>query len=132
MDAETYETLRDELIQELEALEDDDTGQHPIQRVFKREEVYEGPYLEDAPDLVTLDAPQYHNKGGIGKRTLFGESEWRGNNARQGLYVLSGDTGSSSRVNAEIYDLAPTILRLFDLPVPDDMDGTVLDPVAQT
>ncbi|MEO0250220.1 MAG: hypothetical protein ABIN58_12000 [candidate division WOR-3 bacterium] len=27
---------------------------------------------------------------------------------------------------AQIVDLAPTILHLFDLPVPDDMDGKVL------
>lgn len=132
MDTDTYEAFREQLIRELERLEDDETSQHPVQRVFKREDIYEGPYLDDAPDLVALDAPRYHNKGGIGKRTLFGESEWRGNNARQGLYVLADDTEGCSRVDAEIYDLAPTILHLFGLSVPDDMDGTPLDPVAQT
>ncbi|WP_313692309.1 alkaline phosphatase family protein [Halorarum halobium] len=129
MDAGTYEELRAELIRELETLEDDETGQHPIQSVFSREEIYSGPYLEDAPDLVALDTPRYHNKGGIGKQTLFGESEWRGNNARQGLYILNDGAECGTRIDAEIYDLAPTILELFDVSIPEEMDGEVLDVV---
>jgi predicted AlkP superfamily phosphohydrolase/phosphomutase len=132
MSPEAYDELRTELIRKLETFQDESTGKPPIQTVFKREDVYEGPYLDDAPDLVALDAPQYHNKGGIGKRVLFGESHWRGNNARNGLYVFSGGTATETRHDAEIYDIAPTILHLFDVPIPDDMDGQIIDPVAQT
>ena len=34
--------------------------------------------------------------------------------------------GKTLRANARIIDLAPTILHLMDVPVPDDMDGRVL------
>jgi predicted AlkP superfamily phosphohydrolase/phosphomutase len=117
-----YESFRTELAEQLDEFSDHDS-RRPIQEVFRREEVYHGPYLNDAPDLVALDAAEYHNKGGIGRQELFGGSEWKGNNARQGLYAISGPDVADRRRDAEIYDITPTILSLFGIGVPDDMDG---------
>lgn len=129
---EEYERLRDDLIRELESLKDPDTGANPIQKVFKREEIYHGGFVGDAPDLVALDAPRYHNKGGIGKTELFGASEWRGNNARTGLYALSGPDVDEKSADADIYDLTPTILEFFGVEPPEDIDGTSVVSARQT
>lgn len=125
----TYEEVRASIVAELEALVDPETGSHPIEKVFKKEDIYEGDHVDKAPDLVALDAPAYHNKGGIGKDTIFADSEWRGNNAKNGLYVVEGPAVSPGERSAEIYDLAPTILDLFAVPVPDGIDGERLDAV---
>lgn len=118
-----YQSIRDRLRQELSESRDPETGSCPVQYVFDRDEIYHGEYLHKAPDLVALDASRYHNKGGIGKQSLFNESDWKGNNSRQGLYIASGPDISHKRQDAEIYDLLPTILSLFDVPAPDSCDG---------
>lgn len=120
---EEYETTRNKLVEEIESIVDEKRNTPPIQQVFKKEDVYHGEHMDKAPDLVALDAPEYHNKGGIGKKELFRESDWRGNNARQGLHVVSGSGVDSARVDAEIYDVAPTILSLFDVDPPSNLDG---------
>jgi len=123
MSGSEYEKIRESLIEELLNISDPKNGKNPIQQVFKKEDIYHGEYTDKAPDLVALDSPRYHNKGGIGKSVMFGDSEWKGNNARNGLYAISGPQIDSQRVDADIYDLAPTILDILNIPIPDDMDG---------
>ena len=48
------------------------------------------------------------------------------------LLARGGAVARGARVEgAGIIDLAPTILRTFGLPVPADMDGTVLEELVQ-
>jgi arylsulfatase A-like enzyme len=48
----------------------------------------------------------------------------------QGLFVASGGPiRKKSTVKASIYDIAPTILALQGMPVPDDMPGRVLTEI---
>jgi predicted AlkP superfamily phosphohydrolase/phosphomutase len=49
------------------------------------------------------------------------------NHARDGIYVLTGPgVEPAAAVNAGIYDIAPTVLRLLGEAVPADMQGTSL------
>lgn len=128
---EEYEALRSELIEKLESLQDEETGEKPLARVYRREELYSGPYVTQAPDLVALDAEAYHNRGGMGRHILFGSSNWKGNNALHGLFMIGGPgIQEGKRVSgARIYDLAPTMLRLMGCRPADDMDGRVLQEI---
>lgn len=126
MDEGEYDEVREAIISGLKSLKDPATGQSPIQEVYRKEEIYTGEYVEKAPDIVALDAPRYHNKGGIGKTEMFADSHWRGNNSRDGLYAISGPDIDNQRKDGEIYDLAPTILDLFGTPIPEDVDGRSL------
>ncbi|MEI2692188.1 MAG: alkaline phosphatase family protein [Anaerolineae bacterium] len=47
-----YEALRDQIVATLPALTDAATGGRPIRRVWRREELFHGPYLERFPDLI--------------------------------------------------------------------------------
>ena len=128
-----YENLRAELINKLQALRDPDTGKNVIQKVYKREEAYHGDYAQQAPDLIALDSDEYHNRGGIGRSEILKTSDWQGNNARNGLFLFAGH-GIRQNKRLEgitIFDLAPTILHLMAVPIPDDMDGRVLEEIFQ-
>jgi predicted AlkP superfamily phosphohydrolase/phosphomutase len=127
MSEEEKKRLEDELISKLESFTDPETGKKPIEKVYRAEEIYIGKYAKKGPDLVALDSDEYHNKGGIGVDKLFSESLWKGNNARNGLYLISGEgIKKGKRIDIDIYDLAPTILHIFDMPIPIDMDGKVI------
>ena len=68
--------------------------------------------------------------GGIGIDVLFRKSIWKGNNSRNGLFLISGEgIKKGKNIDIEIYDLAPTILHIFDAPIPVDIDGKVLKEI---
>ncbi len=66
-----YEDIREELADRLMA-----TG--IIQSVYKREEIYSGPLLDNAPDLVLLSKAGYDLKGAISKDVFMAKDKLRG------------------------------------------------------
>lgn len=128
---EEYEELRDELISKLKELKDPENGKSIFADVYKSEEIYKGPYPSQAPDLVSLDSDEYHNRGGLLKQAVLESSEWKGNNARYGLFLIKGAgiNGGKYFKNVKIYDLAPTILYLMGCQIPKSMDGRVLKEI---
>ncbi|MBU7036243.1 MAG: phosphodiesterase, partial [Theionarchaea archaeon] len=47
-----------------------------------------------------------------------------------GILAACGPHIKKGIVHASVYDIAPTLLSLFGIPVPDDMDGTVISQIA--
>src|SRR5206468_3541662 len=68
-----YERLRDEIIARLRALRDPKTGETVVDQVWKKEEVYSGPYLGDAPDILIELKKGYCFAEGFG-RSVFAKS----------------------------------------------------------
>jgi len=129
---EEYERLRRILISELKQLSDPSNGNHLIEHVWLREEIYSGEYVNEAPDILFLPATPY---------SRFTEYEFAsnrlvslppgisGDHSMNGIFILSGPgIRQGIRINnARIIDCAPTILYALDLGVPSDMDGRVLE-----
>jgi predicted AlkP superfamily phosphohydrolase/phosphomutase len=127
-----YEAVRDEIIARLANLRDEEMGVQVATRIYRREELYSGPCLQRAPDII-FDA---HDERYVG----FGGQEFTANmvmapsrlfngcHRRDGIVVLSGQpVRACVRLNPhDIIDLAPTILYLLGYPVPGDMDGRVM------
>jgi len=123
-----YETARDEIREKLAALTDP-AGNPVAEAVVRGEDVYDGPYAREAPDLVIDQADGVHVPGGIGHETAFtdpSDDAWRAENRRYGLFAASGPDVSSGEIDdISILDLAPTLLHLHGCAVPSDMDGAV-------
>lgn len=138
----SYEDIRDELISKLEDLRHPRTGKRIIHKVYRREEIYSGDQVNEAPDLVIQ-----WNEENIFSGLDVGEGLWdglenkrgrkldlgahTGEHAQNGILIAKGENikkGSIIR-EASILDIAPTILFLKQLPVPIDMDGKVLEEI---
>lgn len=66
VDTKDYEKVRDDLAASLDAFRDPDTGKPPIGKIYRKEEVMSGKFLDTAPDLLLVPAPFYsltHAKG---------------------------------------------------------------------
>jgi predicted AlkP superfamily phosphohydrolase/phosphomutase len=111
-------------------------GAHPaaplqVERIIPREQAASGTYLDRAPDLHlildgyrTIAFPLFATDGKIITRQIRGDS---GCHRLQGVLIARGPGIAHGEIhNARIIDLAPTILHLMNVPVPDDMDGRVL------
>jgi predicted AlkP superfamily phosphohydrolase/phosphomutase len=133
-----YEALRHELRAALNRLIDPGSGRSPVDRVYLAEELYEGPYLQAAPDLIVEpqrenDDPEanYLLDGSVDDPTseLFGPADpYSGNHALDGILMAAGpDVGAGQWIeDAHITDIAPTVLAALALGIPERMDGRVL------
>ena len=129
-----YEQLRDELIRDLRALKLPD-GSPLVEHLWKKEEIYSGAHLHDAPDILFLPKNL--------ETIAFGDFEFGSNKIIEPSYGVSSShrmngiliaAGPDIQPNAQIgasslIDLAPTILHAMNLPVPSDMNGRVLNEI---
>jgi predicted AlkP superfamily phosphohydrolase/phosphomutase len=96
---------------------------------MRREDAYDGPYVEDAPEIVFDQRPGVHTSGAIGSNPVFADiGHWEAENVRTGLFLADGPAVETNSLNKliSITDLAPTVLNSVDCPVPTDMDGEPL------
>jgi predicted AlkP superfamily phosphohydrolase/phosphomutase len=120
-----YEQLVSALTDGLLSLRDEETGRQLLTRVYRKEELYTGPYSQKAPDLVLWGAQGYDIKGAVSKSNLLGKGRFTGMHTPDDafFYIKGLDP---LKVKPHIQDCAPTILRMLGMAVPPDMDGSPL------
>lgn len=97
--------------------------------VFKREDIYSGKFVDKAPDFVVF-SEKYILCPGYAKKTIVGPPKRPGWHTLFGIVIVSGiDIRNIEIDGTQIVDLAPTILHLMGLPVPEEMDGRVLQEI---
>jgi predicted AlkP superfamily phosphohydrolase/phosphomutase len=127
---EEYEKFKEALIAEIREIEEPKTGVKLAKEVFRGEEIYSGKYIDDAPDIVILPNEGYiiTSPAGSDEMWSYPSRGWTGTHKLHGIFLESGP-GIKKGIEiegAKIYDLAPTILHVFGIPIPKDMDGRVL------
>ncbi|MEA1928031.1 MAG: alkaline phosphatase family protein [Candidatus Auribacterota bacterium] len=127
---------RDRLVKEIAgkliAVRDPENKKSVIKRVHHREEVYKGPYVEKAPDLMVGYDWGYRTSwesalGDITDGELVTESteKWSGDHCGA-TEIVPGILFSNKKIlmeNPHLYDLSPSILALFGINKPADMIG---------
>jgi predicted AlkP superfamily phosphohydrolase/phosphomutase len=130
-----YERVLREVSDKLRALIDPETRQPLIGPIWRREDLYTGPHIEESPDIQFLPADMSNKPlgtldltsnrfitpvyGNSGDHRMHGIFLGRGPELRRGAHVEG----------ARIIDYAPTILHSFGVEVPADMDGRVLEEI---
>jgi predicted AlkP superfamily phosphohydrolase/phosphomutase len=121
--------LLDLLKKKLLALTHPETGKNLVEKVYDADELYTGPFMKFAPDLVGIFKDfEYIATGRVLKKKWL-EDTFSGQHRMEGICVMKGENIHKGREmsSCEIIDLAPTILYLLDMAVPSDMDGKVLE-----
>ncbi|WP_459191152.1 alkaline phosphatase family protein [Halosimplex sp. J119] len=119
-----------ELTQELEKL-NIEKEEKLLEGIHKKQNIYSGKYLDQAPDLIIDQKSGTHIPGSIGSDDIVTHPEdsgWKAENKKTGLFVANGpDFGETEgeRIDISILDLAPTLLHLHGLSIPNDYDGQV-------
>ncbi len=145
-----YEEVRNRVIDALESARDD-SGDPIFSKIYKREEIYTGPYLEEAPDLnyelvdehtqivftpAPANAPFIENY--VPEKSLsdsiFAKND-TGIHNRYGIFIATGENiprGKSLQGEISVYDVAPVILHSLGLAIPDDYDGKIPEGLFDT
>jgi len=120
-----YESTRDELEEALEALEGPD-GEPVADRVVTKEEAFRGDHDDIAPDLVVVPNHGFDLKAGFkGHDDVFGTGPRNGMHSFDNACLFVDD--DARIVDADLFDIAPTLLELLDLDVDRaELDGSSL------
>jgi predicted AlkP superfamily phosphohydrolase/phosphomutase len=127
---EQYDRLRDELAEKIAAFADPATGRAPVKRVWRREEVFKGKFVDRAPDLLFEPAEGYsltHAKSAVEK------ADWvSGDHRMEGVIVAAGPSVADDAFAGDppqLIDIAPTLLAALDAPAGIAHTGKVLQQV---
>lgn len=123
------ESLLEEIIAGLQGIRDPETGQPVPVKLWRKEEIYQGPFLRDAPELiVAMDDYTTEVMAELGSGTLFAPSDFRsGTHTLEGVFIARGPgIHAGKRMDAGLMDIAPTVVHLMGAPVPEEADGKVL------
>ena len=105
-----------------------------MERLFKgiylREDIYNGPYAQQFPEIVLIFSDQYSGQEVISRKIVkdIPPLSIPGPAHRLEGIIMARGPGIKKGYNqdAQIYDIAPTVYHLMRIPVPDNVDGTVL------
>src|SRR4029079_11357484 len=127
--------LADELAAKLLTMTDPEDGSPIIRAVYKRDDIYSGPYLQNASELQV----GMHEGYRVSWQTTLGGSppgivykndrKWSADHGGYDYAITSGIFVTSRAINTKdprIIDLAPTVLKYFGISVPTDIDGKPL------
>lgn len=125
------EELKDEIIKGLERLEDSKMGKKVIKGVYKEEDIYNGQYLTEAPDLIVGYNKDYRASwqtalGGVPEEVIEdNEKKWSGTHLIDAS-LIPGVLFANKEVNLNkpnILNIVPAILKLFDVSEYKNMEG---------
>jgi len=121
-----------ELTEKLLAVRDPKTGEQIIQKIYRAEEIYSGPYVKDSPDLLIGYSSGYRASWettlGSFPEELFVDNldPWSGDHC-MAMEIVPGVVFSNrkiAKVDPYLYDLAPTILGEFGIAKEEQMVGS--------
>ncbi len=132
-----YEDVMEELIKEIRKIKDPDTGEYIVEDALPRDQIFHGPYVNEAPDILTFFKDKYASIGYIldlNSDELFIVNDKPdlelelGIERYAGIFIASGmDYRKTDVTNAWIGDVTPTLLYSYGVPKDTNMDGKVLD-----
>lgn len=125
---------RDLIIKCLWELQHPQTKEKIVSRIYKREDIYSGPYMNIAPDIIFLLKEGEYVADVQPMDYLIEQISWKtgtGTHRSKGIFIAYGnDIKDGLRLEGvRIIDLAPTILNMMNVPIPADMDGKILTEI---
>lgn len=112
VEPDDYERVREELLSYLQDMKVD--GEPVVKKVWRREEIYSGPYTQLAPDLVIEPACGFDLKGDLKRDSLFSKTHIEGMHTKDDAFLFVR-WREFTKDTISIYDLFPSILSEFSI-----------------
>ena len=125
---QNYDSTRNDLIKKLKKAKNPWNNLPLISHVWKKEEVFSGPFLDKAPDLTFELFDKGHASISRNKSSLIRRPHTIGGHERPGIFALRGPGIVKGRHldNISLLNVTPTILYSLNLPVPEDLEGDIV------
>jgi len=128
-----FDRIMEIIKKELKEIKDPWTGKNIVKYIFRKEEIFQGPYVEKAPDLLFFFSSSEYLPQEELNHNVFSivdeKSKITGHHFScfNGIFILNSPAIKSDAHldNAHIMDITPNVLYLMGLPVAEEMDGRV-------
>jgi predicted AlkP superfamily phosphohydrolase/phosphomutase len=129
-----YDRVCADLARELLALRDGDTGAPVVKNVLRSDEMFRERHHPNLPDLIVqfqsdsvITQVTSPSVGTASVDARAGEFKRTGEHtANVMLWYLGAQGEPGSSIDGAVRDVAPTILEMLSVPLPDDLDGSPL------
>lgn len=128
-----YEEILDKITGKLLEFSDPQSNEKIIEKVVRNDEIFQGEYFFDAPDLFPITKGMKIKPNGLSDFTsktilepAFGST---GHHRLNGIFIAHNPKmiKENNRIReAKIIDMTPTILYSMGCRIPDDIDGRIL------
>ena len=132
IDQKDYEKWRDKIRELLKTIPDDN-GNQMNTKIYKPEELY-GIIKGDAPDLmVYFDDLNWRSAGTVGYSSMYLDENDTGPDDAvhdyHGIFIIYDPKKKIGRQleTKNLLDIAPTILNIFGIQIPEDMEGNIIN-----
>ena len=140
-----YNKIRNEIIDFLGNIRDPETGEKIVKKIYKYEEIYGEKAVNDPLDIIFDLKDEYSAQELIqpstGINAIFKDNkynlpfiskpgfyDWIGDHRPNGIIFMYGENiRKNHRIKASVIDIVPTILSAMDIPIPNDIDGKVIE-----
>jgi len=133
-----YNTIK-EITEKLQAMQDPKDHRPVVANVYRKEEIYQGEFLERIPDLIIEGAPGYTFTGYYAPGgEIFEVVETNidshiGKHHKDGIFIAaSNEVKQGEAQRGQIIDIVPTLLYYLQLPLEQQIDGRVLEEIFTT
>jgi len=115
-----YSRVRNEVVDILRELVDNGI----IKWVWLKEELYSGPFLDEAPDIILEPIEGIDIKEGTNRKELFGKSSIKGMHTLEDAFILWTGKELKKNNSFSIIDIATSILEELGIERPSDMEAS--------
>lgn len=134
VDPSDYEGLMEQIIRDLREIRDD-AGRQVVPNPCRRDEVYDGPEVVNAPDIIiATEENGFLQSTSLAARRVIEDSQpYRSGSHREfGIVAAAGPmVGSNGRLADPVamVDLFPTVAHLLGLAIPEGLDGSCVQAI---
>lgn len=132
VEPDDYDRLCKYIKEQLLSIKDEE-GRAVVSEVHPYAEIYPCDSTAQRPDLLVVvnEGFMINPKlgGNIFDKNMVGNIHIKADHAIDGVFLAHGEAIQHQCLDADIYDVMPTILYLMGVPVPDDVDGKILTQI---
>ena len=132
IELDQYDGATEELISKIKAIPNEE-GNALETHVIKGKEAFSGPFADYAPDIIVrFDQGHWKTNEMVGSGDIqtvdMSSGEDSGAEGPQGYFCLAGPEipARGQWEGASLLDVAPTVMDIMDLKIPEDMEGVSL------
>jgi predicted AlkP superfamily phosphohydrolase/phosphomutase len=125
-----YEKTVNDIVKGMETITDED-GTKAVHKVYKRDDIFKGPFIDKAPDMQVGFADGYRVSwqtclGGIPKDVIEpNDKKWSGDHCSLEPSLTKGIILSNRKIEGDpsIIDIHPTALKILGVDIPKAVEG---------
>lgn len=119
---------RDHFMEKLSSLSDPD-GQQVFEWIRRAEDVYDGPAVNAAPDVIAYPREMAYYISATMTADVFAKSRYAYNHMQDGIFLGRGPDirPVDEHLEVDINDVAPTVLSLIGVELDVDFDGSPIE-----